>query len=95
MSTRNSAVGTPNSHRAPNPMEDRVVHKFTRRQNRALHGSSCCGVFPCLPTHDQIALRAYQIYVANDCSKGRDDENWILAEWQLRQNTEVTPPALS
>ncbi len=71
------------------------THLLTRVQNRALHGSDGCGDLPRTPTHDQIAQRAYQIYVANDCSKGRCELNWSQAERQLNESTEVTSPVKS
>jgi hypothetical protein len=37
------------------------------------------------PTHDQIAARAYQIYVESGYQEGRDNENWLRAEQLLRK----------
>ncbi len=36
------------------------------------------------PSHQDIASRAYAIYVKNDCKEGRCDENWRQAESDLR-----------
>jgi hypothetical protein len=37
-----------------------------------------------LPSHEQIAKRAYQIWEANGCLEGNDCEDWLLAEALLR-----------
>jgi hypothetical protein len=36
------------------------------------------------PTHDDIARRAYDIYVATGCSQGQCKQNWHQAENDLR-----------
>jgi hypothetical protein len=36
------------------------------------------------PTHEEIAARAYDLWIAQGCPHGRDHENWIEAERQLR-----------
>jgi len=36
-----------------------------------------------LPTHDQIACRAYEIWQQTGCITGRDSENWLQAEREL------------
>ena len=35
------------------------------------------------PTHDEIALEAYAIYVASGYEDGHDVENWLAAEQAL------------
>jgi len=35
------------------------------------------------PTREQIALRAYEIWLQTGCVSGRDSENWIQAEREL------------
>jgi hypothetical protein len=35
------------------------------------------------PSHDDIALKAYEIWIANDRPVGRDLDNWYEAEAQL------------
>jgi hypothetical protein len=37
-----------------------------------------------MPTSEEIAARAYEIWVALGHPQGRDHENWIEAERQLR-----------
>jgi hypothetical protein len=36
------------------------------------------------PTHGEIALEAYALYVANGAQDGRDQEDWFEAERSLR-----------
>jgi hypothetical protein len=36
-----------------------------------------------IPTHDEIAAQAYQIYLRNGAVAGRDLENWLEAETEL------------
>jgi hypothetical protein len=38
-------------------------------------------------THEQIAERAKAIWMKSGCLAGRDKENWLEAERQLRQET--------
>jgi hypothetical protein len=40
------------------------------------------------PTHEQIASLACQLYVESGCQEGRDAENWLRAEQNLRQQAE-------
>jgi hypothetical protein len=35
------------------------------------------------PTHEQIATRAYEIWLQNGCQEGQDIQNWLEAESQL------------
>ena len=37
------------------------------------------------PSHDQIAQRAYEIFVEHGRPEGRDIEHWLEAEAQLKQ----------
>jgi hypothetical protein len=39
---------------------------------------------PAEPTYEEIAARAYDVWVAHGRADGRDHENWIEAERQLR-----------
>jgi hypothetical protein len=43
------------------------------------------------PTHDQIAQRAYEIFVERGRPEGRDQEHWLLAESQLCQGKKLQP----
>lgn len=36
------------------------------------------------PTPDQIAVRAYEIFIARGAQHGRDQEDWYQAENELR-----------
>lgn len=45
-----------------------------------------------VPTREQIAQRAYQLYESRGCENGRDMEDWFAAESELRnQNAPVKP----
>lgn len=39
---------------------------------------------PRVPNHDEIAMRAYEIYLARGASPGRDLDDWLEAEWELQ-----------
>ena len=48
------------------------------------------------PTNEQIAQRAYEIYLENGQQPGRDLDNWLQAEAELtggRQAAPTRPPA--
>ena len=36
------------------------------------------------PSHDEIAVRAYEIYLSRGTAPGNDLDNWLEAERQLR-----------
>jgi hypothetical protein len=40
------------------------------------------------PTREQIAIRAFEIYMRNGCRPGTDEQNWLQAESELRQEGE-------
>lgn len=40
-------------------------------------------------THEQIAKRAYEIYLRSGSLPGRDEENWIAAEIELKREIEA------
>jgi len=37
------------------------------------------------PTHEEIALRAYQIFLERGCTPGNEKEDWLRAEQELNQ----------
>ena len=39
---------------------------------------------PSIPTHDEIARRAYEIYIKNGLRQGQCERNWQQAENDLR-----------
>ena len=50
-----------------------------------------------LPAHDQIASRAYQIYLERGSQHGHDVDDWLQAEYELmqlpiRKIAELKPP---
>jgi hypothetical protein len=48
----------------------------------------------CSPTHDDIALRAYEIYLRDGAPHGRDLEHWLRAEAELRDGARQEPLTL-
>jgi len=44
----------------------------------------------CMPTHDEIARRAYEIYVDHDRSEGRSEQDWRQAEEELVQKPQAS-----
>jgi len=47
-----------------------------------------------LPDHHEIAARAYQLFVQRGGEHGRDMEDWLVAERELRQ-PDTTPPGIA
>jgi len=43
-------------------------------------GSAAAG----MPKHNDIAKRAYEIYVEKDCQQGQSEQNWLQAEQELK-----------
>jgi Protein of unknown function (DUF2934) len=43
-------------------------------------------------THEQIAKRAYEIFVQNDCLHGHHIEHWLRAEQELKSVPAVPRP---
>ena len=41
-----------------------------------------------MPTHKDIAKRAYEIYVKNGCKEGQSEQNWLQAEQELKNRGE-------
>ena len=46
------------------------------------------------PTHEAVARRAYELYLARGRSEGHDREDWLEAERQLSEATLAERPAL-
>ena len=40
-------------------------------------------------THEQIAKRAYEIFLRSGSQPGRDEENWLAAETELKREIEA------
>lgn len=49
--------------------------------------SGCCD--STAPTHDEIAGRAYDLYVKSGCKKGHCMQNWNQAEQSLRNQSQA------
>jgi len=66
-----------------------------KRESKKSQGSRPSGVR--LPTHEEIAARAYQIYLERGCQHGHDLDDWLQAEYELlqmplEQLARLTPP---
>jgi len=59
------------------------------KRNKAKIFSSQAGspiapkVFQPMPSHEQISLRAYEIYQRGGCADGRDQQDWLQAEREM------------
>jgi hypothetical protein len=51
----------------------------------AASGSQAAVAHSTAPSHDEIAARAYQVYVRKGRPEGRDTENWLEAEAELNR----------
>ena len=38
---------------------------------------------PSMPSHEQVSLRAYEIYQSNGYAQGRDQQDWFRAEQEV------------
>lgn len=45
--------------------------------------------------HEEIAKRAYEIYLRNGAQPGRDQENWLQAEAELRSELQQQIAAIA
>ena len=54
-----------------------MAHRTTKRSRTSEHQS-----WP--PTPDEVAKRAYEIYVSRGGADGRDLDDWLQAERQLQ-----------
>ena len=70
-------------------MEKHIMSQSKATQNLAAeqtHGDmhSGRGVIA-MPMHDDIAKRAYEIYVSNGHNEGQREQNWLQAEHELKR----------
>lgn len=54
------------------------------RQDRAASGRDS-GTGPSVPTTERIAQRAYEIFLGRGAEPGREQEDWLQAEKELRE----------
>lgn len=47
------------------------------------------------PSHDTIALRAYEIYISRGAAQGRDLDDWLQAEQELLMRNKNSVPRQS
>ena len=55
----------------------------TSRAKRAAKPRSAAQV-PATPSHDDIATRAYELFLQRGAQHGQDFEDWLTAERELR-----------
>jgi|ERR1051325_4496786 hypothetical protein len=61
---------------APRPARNRAATSLANASSNERAGA---------PSREQVAKRAYQIWLSRGCEHGHDLEHWIEAERQLRQ----------
>jgi hypothetical protein len=59
--------------------------KQTKSQKTTSKQTQTATTTAAAPTYDQIAARAFEIYLRNGCCAGQDEQNWLQAESELRQ----------
>jgi hypothetical protein len=69
--------------------EKRALHPFAHGQMQLAVPSGSERPGP--PTHQQIAQRAFDIYVADGRTQGQCHANWYQAEKQLIHESEAAP----
>ena len=62
--------------------------KSTRPQKAAGRQTQTGATTSVALPHDQIAARAFEIYLRNGCQPGQDEQNWLQAEKELRQTSQ-------
>ena len=50
-----------------------------------------CG-YACPPTHEQIAIRAYELYWESGCQPGRSEQDWFQAQRDLLADGVTSQP---
>ena len=64
------------------PSKPSTPSTATRRASTAAESTSTRSA--AAPTPEQIAVRAYEIFIARGAQDGRDQEDWYQAENELR-----------
>ena len=49
-----------------------------------VHKAPHPGLVATMLTHEEIARRAYEIYVEKGCQQGQSEQNWLQAEQELK-----------
>ena len=52
------------------------------------HKAPYPGQVATLLTHEDISMRAYEIYVENGCKEDQSEQNWLQAEQELKNQEE-------
>lgn len=56
----------------------------TPKRKRAVATPAPTSITTELPTHEQIAQRAFEIWLSRGADHGRAEEDWAIAERELR-----------
>jgi DUF2934 family protein len=59
----------------------------TKTQNQAPTSTSASEEQPVTVTDDEIARRAYELFLSRHCEHGHDVEDWLKAERELKGAT--------
>lgn len=85
---RHAAPGAPETRGAPQapppvarPLRGAAIHPAPRKAELGLHRVAIPPRPP--PTREEIARRAYHLWLQSGCAPGREDENWLQAEREL------------
>lgn len=71
--------------------KDEMAARLAKEQEIVAPGAPRVELPP-VPTHEEIQLRAYEIYVERGGIHGQDVEDWLQAERELRQSTPPVSP---
>ena len=59
--------------------------KVSAPKVKAASNAKAAAVASAEPTHEEIAARAYELYLARGSLDGYSEEDWLLAEAELRR----------
>jgi hypothetical protein len=75
----------------PEPTGPRLVRKSAPKRSTAATAPSAVAELAASPavSHEQIALRAYELFVLDGCVHGYHVEHWLRAERELSEGAAV------
>lgn len=91
-SAQASAAGVATATKAAAPNVSKTIATAPAAPATKSAGSTCCGgsTTCSTPSYEQIAQRAFEIWVAKGRPQGQDIENWKQAEGELTKGKLVT-----
>ncbi|MBI4510831.1 MAG: DUF2934 domain-containing protein [Deltaproteobacteria bacterium] len=69
-----------------------VARKSSRRARSDMANADRASE-PCGATHEEIARRAYELFVQRGCQDGHHLDDWLMAETELQASGMVVPLA--